>query len=328
MAALYASMVDLYDDEAEPWNDLWDELFDYPPEHPTYPMPAKYKNEDDIAIWMEKLPRVGVTEIAEDTGIAWEDDKIVELPCRCHVTCGSLREHLDPFMGDHDSCPMCGFQLFVSVAEFDSNAWIQDLESVNMTELEDADQGCGICRREYTDPSHYAHDSDESDRCVDPVKLPCNHIFGKVCIGEWLSPTEGEGRTCPMCRRVLFEPRPSADMEGSYDHDIPNLENELDDFDFDLSPEERLQIRIEAQAEALMTLSERSERRLEELDEDERAEFESGALALMDMRTRFDSSSEEEVWEQTGYWIITWIATRRGRSNAEVHPLLRPAFSL
>ena len=38
-----------------------------------------------------------------------------------------------------------------------------------------------------------------------PTKLPCQHVIGRSCIGEWILPRDARPNTsCPMCRSKLF----------------------------------------------------------------------------------------------------------------------------
>ncbi|MCJ1424329.1 hypothetical protein MMC29_002216 [Sticta canariensis] len=83
--------------------------------------------------------------------------------------------------------------------------------------LEDDDPGtrlCIICQQDFSDSQDVKHT---------PVRAPCGHIFGKICIIKWLdplcgwglkaddvdavtqSPFDRRGRTdCPICREVFF----------------------------------------------------------------------------------------------------------------------------
>lgn len=37
----------------------------------------------------------------------------------------------------------------------------------------------------------------------DPVKLPCKHYFGELCLRTWIKKTREEPLTCPKCRANL-----------------------------------------------------------------------------------------------------------------------------
>ena len=40
-----------------------------------------------------------------------------------------------------------------------------------------------------------------------PIRLPCSHIFGRACVGQWFSPKRSMGGgsdTCPVCRAKIF----------------------------------------------------------------------------------------------------------------------------
>lgn len=82
--------------------------------------------------------------------------------------------------------------------------FLEELEPVNIWEIQPEDCDCDICTEDFTSDFH----------C--PVRLPCNHIFGKSCIESWLRPylsskaCSGQeipswgANSCPKCRRVFF----------------------------------------------------------------------------------------------------------------------------
>ena len=58
---------------------------------------------------------------------------------------------------------------------------------------------CMICKEEYgTVPS-------DNGTIEHAVWLPCLHHVGSECIAIWLSPGDGPGNSCPLCRTVFFE---------------------------------------------------------------------------------------------------------------------------
>ncbi|OAG04900.1 uncharacterized protein CC84DRAFT_808854 [Paraphaeosphaeria sporulosa] len=69
---------------------------------------------------------------------------------------------------------------------------------------EGIDAMCDICQKDYStkhvDPSEY----DEV-----AIQLPCKHVFGEHCIHTWFDTCKKHKNkiTCPMCRKVLIEPR-------------------------------------------------------------------------------------------------------------------------
>ena len=57
---------------------------------------------------------------------------------------------------------------------------------------------CMICQEEYgTVPS-------DNGTIEHAVLLPCLHHVGSECIAIWLSPGDGLGNSCPLCRTVFF----------------------------------------------------------------------------------------------------------------------------
>ena len=73
---------------------------------------------------------------------------------------------------------------------------------------------CMICREEYgTVPS-------DNGTIEHAVSLPCGHHVGSECIAIWLSPGDGLGNSCPLCRTVFFP---------SYLRDIDEDDDDYDD---------------------------------------------------------------------------------------------------
>ena len=86
---------------------------------------------------------------------------------------------------------------------------------------EDASTTCDICQKDYS-----AEHIDPSEDAEVAIMLPCKHIFGEYCINTWVrstlhvfvphvtNPSQFETCkthknkvTCPMCRKLLVEPR-------------------------------------------------------------------------------------------------------------------------
>ncbi|KAF2116197.1 hypothetical protein BDV96DRAFT_45220 [Lophiotrema nucula] len=42
-----------------------------------------------------------------------------------------------------------------------------------------------------------------------PIRLntPCQHVFGRTCLEQWISSDRPNANTCPLCREVLFDLR-------------------------------------------------------------------------------------------------------------------------
>ena len=78
--------------------------------------------------------------------------------------------------------------------------FIHTLPEIPMADLEDGGE-CGICRGAYGE--NVSMDAGKTEK---PVRLPCNHVFGHLCLQILLSPkSEGgwEVRTCPLCRKEI-----------------------------------------------------------------------------------------------------------------------------
>lgn len=71
-------------------------------------------------------------------------------------------------------------------------AFLQTLPLLTASDHAEAIDTCPICQEAF----------DNTARPEIPVRLPCHHIFGALCISSWMSLEE----TCPLCRTVLFDP--------------------------------------------------------------------------------------------------------------------------
>ena len=87
-----------------------------------------------------------------------------------------------------------------------------------------SDAECMICREKYgTVPS-------DNGVIEHAVRLPCHHAVGSECIITWLSPDNGPGNSCPLCRMVFF-PNHSHDYDDDYDNDDEDDDDDDDDDD-------------------------------------------------------------------------------------------------
>ncbi|KAL9067172.1 MAG: hypothetical protein Q9161_007068 [Pseudevernia consocians] len=71
---------------------------------------------------------------------------------------------------------------------------LEFLESLPVVKINDLPEGihsCSLC----TEPFEDKEDSET------PIRLPCRHIFGKICILRWIS-----SNTCPTCLADIIEP--------------------------------------------------------------------------------------------------------------------------
>ena len=92
--------------------------------------------------------------------------------------------------------------------------FLQNLPIVVVEELPEDEKHCHICH----DPYLQAEEAEE------PVRLPCGHHFGQVCINRWLSPDDADPKsTCPICRMSFFaveqRDNPGPEDSGMFDEE-------------------------------------------------------------------------------------------------------------
>jgi len=80
--------------------------------------------------------------------------------------------------------------------------WVEKfLQQVELQSPTQAEGSCDICQ--------IAYGTREGDRNYElPVRLRCEHMFGKDCIMQWLTQRDEDGEynsSCPMCRAVVVD---------------------------------------------------------------------------------------------------------------------------
>ena len=93
--------------------------------------------------------------------------------------------------------------------------FVNSLSEVSKADLE-KDSECAICRGIYGE-----NVSMDSGKPEEPVRLPCGHVFGRLCLQVLLSPKADGGwehRICPLCRREI-EGIGNQDDEGGHDEE-------------------------------------------------------------------------------------------------------------
>ena len=78
-------------------------------------------------------------------------------------------------------------EAYAGMSRADWEAIIQYLKffkSVDVDGMEPNDQDCDICHEPFCGPDPYSCSED-------PVCLPCDHVFGRNCIGDWIAAANG-----------------------------------------------------------------------------------------------------------------------------------------
>ena len=86
-------------------------------------------------------------------------------------------------------------------------AFLQSLPLLPASDHPEAITTCPICQEAF----------DNAARPEIPVRLPCHHVFGALCISSWISIKA----TCPLCRTVLFDPSVINTREVGWSTEVP-----------------------------------------------------------------------------------------------------------
>ena len=90
--------------------------------------------------------------------------------------------------------------------------FVDSLPVLALSDLPERDQDCHICVEPYT------RDAEE------PVRLPCKHILGRDCLLQWLTSTNLNNNTCPVCRAILFDELDHSSRIAELEEDWPEDE--------------------------------------------------------------------------------------------------------
>ncbi len=63
-------------------------------------------------------------------------------------------------------------------------------------------KGCHFCKKDFTSDGSSLRTQGKSALEI-PLTLPCEHVLGSVCLGQWLRTNPAD--SCPLCRRQLYE---------------------------------------------------------------------------------------------------------------------------
>ena len=70
-----------------------------------------------------------------------------------------------------------------------AKSFLESLPIVRSEDLPEDSHTCHICQELFDDPDPAVEEEAEN-----PVRLPCNHIMGSVCLAKWFS----RNKSCPM----------------------------------------------------------------------------------------------------------------------------------
>ncbi|KAI9803482.1 MAG: hypothetical protein M1825_001825 [Sarcosagium campestre] len=74
-----------------------------------------------------------------------------------------------------------------------TSRFMESLVKLDMNDLDKDDRTCPICMERFCEPEP------TEGKIENPVRLPCGHVFGDICIKTWLR----EHCTCPSCRQKV-----------------------------------------------------------------------------------------------------------------------------
>ena len=88
----------------------------------------------------------------------------------------------------------------------------QLLQPENVVPVDEAENStCTICKEPFGTMN-------SSTGAVEvPIRLPCSHVYGSICIGLWLS----DHNSCPLCREIFFKPEQHQSLETRVDNVSP-----------------------------------------------------------------------------------------------------------
>ena len=134
--------------------------------------------------------------IMEDSKWITEDMGVIGISARHGMRggFGRLGESDESIMNDSKWITTSRFPTLGSSSTADpALEFLESLPVVKINDLPEGIHGCSLCTEAF-------EDTEDSEV---PVRLPCRHIFGKLCILQWVS-----SNTCPACLADIVEPDP------------------------------------------------------------------------------------------------------------------------
>lgn len=109
--------------------------------------------------------------------------------------------------------------------------FLESVDIVDCTSLSQAEKTCYICQEDFSE-ALLCVDKPRADLealsildmlpfrrlkdigCDEPIRLPCNHVFGSWCLQRWLA---DKGNSCPLCRLRLCVRENEWDLEEEFE---------------------------------------------------------------------------------------------------------------
>ena len=156
----------------------------------------------------ESVQSTGDGDVESDTHLRPLASTGTLLPLRPYIAADTIRRSIREIVA-HRAMPSTVRSIAISgptipdeiSIENAKRAFLQSLPLLPASDDPEAINTCPICQEAF----------ENTARPEVPVRLPCHHVFGALCISRWISIR----RTCPLCRAVLFEPSsPSTPVGG------------------------------------------------------------------------------------------------------------------
>jgi hypothetical protein len=187
-------------------NDFLNYTFQLQQQQRTGPPPASksaVERLDEIKVTEAHIKTQALCSVCQDT--FGKGDSALGLPCD-HLY---HRECITPWLTEHNTCPMCRYELPTDDAEYERGR-IQRMQKRDEAKRQ-RERKCelGRMRNEDCVLLHHDHRDGEQDNDRDDelmAQLECGHTFHAECLDAWRN-IAGADR-CPSCRKYVSFPEP------------------------------------------------------------------------------------------------------------------------